>query len=73
MTLEKQYTKEEVLKYLQASKQEGRERTLKEIYESLKCSERTAWELLKPLIDGGKVQRRNAGSEKKPTWLYSVS
>jgi DNA-binding Lrp family transcriptional regulator len=71
MVYEKKYTVEDLLKYLRASKKEGRERTLKEIYEALDCSERTAWEILKPLLDN-KIERRNVGTDKKPVWLYSL-
>ncbi len=71
MAFEKKYNEADVLNYLKESKKEGRERMLKEIYEALDCSERTAWEILKPLLDN-KIERRNVGTDKKPVWLYSL-
>lgn len=71
MVYEKRFTEDDVLEYLRQSKEEGRERTLKEIYMALECSEGTAWNVLKRLLET-KVQRRNAGTEKKPSWLYSL-
>ena len=34
------------------------------------CGERTARNLLKPLVESGRVIKKNLGSEKKPTYVY---
>lgn len=63
---QKKFTTEQVLTLLHA-----REKSLREILDSLGCSRSTAENLVKILLEMNKIKRRNVGSEKKPLWMYS--
>lgn len=63
---QKKFTTEQVLTLLHA-----REKSLREIINSLDCSRSTAENLVKILLEMNKIKRRNVGSEKKPMWMYS--
>jgi|GEM_PF-1533147 len=69
MVLENQYQKkfttEQVLTLLR-----GRDKSLREIIDSIECSKSTADNLIKILLETNKIKRRNIGSEKKPLWMY---
>lgn len=70
MPLEHQYQKKftsgQVLALLRS-----REKSLREVIDSLGCSKSTAENLIKILLETNQIQRRNVGSEKKPLWMYS--
>ena len=63
---QKKFTTEQVLVLLSV-----REKSLREIIDSLGCSKSTAENLITILLETDKIQRRNVGSEKKPLWMYS--
>ncbi|MCZ7355921.1 MAG: hypothetical protein O8C66_09125 [Candidatus Methanoperedens sp.] len=63
---QKKFTTEQVLVLLYV-----REKSLREIINSLGCSKSTAENLITILLETDKIQRRNVGSEKKPLWMYS--
>jgi DNA-binding MarR family transcriptional regulator len=63
---QKKFTTEQVLVLLCV-----REKSLREIIDSLGCSKSTAENLITILLETNKIQRRNVGSEKKPLWMYS--
>lgn len=62
---QKKFTAEQVLTLLH-----GRDKSLREIIDSLECSKSTADNLIKLLLEMNKIKRRNIGSEKKPLWMY---
>jgi hypothetical protein len=63
---QKKFTTEQVLVLLCV-----REKSLREIINSLGCSKSTTENLITILLETNKIQRRNIGSEKKPLWMYS--
>jgi len=62
---QKKFTTEQVLTLLH-----DRDKSLREIIDSLNCSRSTADNLIKLLFETKKIKRRNIGSEKKPLWMY---
>jgi len=63
----KQYTEANIIKTLQA---EPHGLMLSGVREKLGCSEQTARNLVLPMVESGKVIKRNLGTEKKPVNVY---